>query len=74
MATTTKMKMVMKGGKKVPAFAADGVGKMKKGGAAGMHKMPDGSMMKDSDMADKMGRAVKRKTADVKGRAMKKGK
>jgi hypothetical protein len=71
---TTKLKMVMKGGKKVPAFAADGVGKMKKGGAAGMHKMPDGSMMKDSDMADKMGRAVKRKTADVKGRAMKKGK
>jgi hypothetical protein len=74
MATTTKMKMVMKGGKKVPAFAADGMGKMKKGGAAGMHKMPDGSMMKNSDMADKMGRAVKRKTADVKGRAMKKGK
>ena len=71
---TTKLKMVMKGGKKVPAFAADGMGKMKKGGAAGMHKMPDGSMMKDSDMADKMGRAVKRKTADVKGRAMKKGK
>lgn len=29
-----KLKMVMKGGKKVPAFAADGVGKMKKGGAA----------------------------------------
>ena len=28
----TKMKMVMKNGKKVPAFAADGVGKMKKGG------------------------------------------
>jgi hypothetical protein len=74
MATTTKMKMVMKDGKKVPAFAADKIGKMKKGGAAGMHKMPDGSMMKDSDMADKMGRAVKRKTADVKGRAMKKGK
>lgn len=68
-----KLKMVMKGGKKVPAFAADGVGKMKKGGVAGMHKMPDGTMMKNSDMA-KMGRAVKRKTADVKGRAMKKGK
>jgi hypothetical protein len=47
--------------------------KMAKGGMAGMHKMPDGTMMKDSDMADKMGRAVKRKTADVKGRAMKKG-
>lgn len=52
-----KMPMVKKDGKKVPAFAADGVGKMKKGG-----------------MADKMGRAVMRKTADVKGRAMKKGK
>jgi hypothetical protein len=71
---TSKMTMVKKGGKSVPSFAADGVGKMKKGGAAGMHKMPDGTMMKNSDMADKMGRAVKRKTADVKGRAMKKGK
>ena len=68
-----KMKMVKKGGKMVPSFAADGVGKMKKGGMAGMHKMPNGKMMKNSDMADKMGRAVKRKTADVKGRAMKKG-
>lgn len=111
---TSKLKMVKKGGKSVPAFAADGVGKMKnggspkkmqmggpaggmpmqggmppargpmpqgmmppamkKGGAVGMHKMPGGKMMKDSDMGDKMGRAVKRKTADVKGRAMKKGK
>jgi len=67
------MKMVKKDGKMVPSFAADGVGKMKHGGAVGMHKMPDGKMMKDSDMGDKMGRAVKRKTADVKGRAMKKG-
>ena len=67
------MEMVKKDGKMVPSFAADGVGKMKKGGAVGMHKMPDGKMMKDSDMGDKMGRAVKRKTADVKGRAMKKG-
>jgi hypothetical protein len=49
---TSKLKMVMKGGKKVPAFAADGIGKMKKGGAAGMHKMPDGKMMKDSAMGD----------------------
>jgi hypothetical protein len=71
---TSKLKMVMKNGKKVPAFAADGIGKMKKGGAAGMHKMPDGKMMKDSAVGDKMGRAVGRKTADVKGRAMKKGK
>ena len=29
----TKMKMITKGGKKVPAFAADGKGKMKMGGA-----------------------------------------
>ena len=116
---TSKMTMVKKGGKSVPAFAADGIGKMrkggspkkmqmggpagmpmqgamppargpmpqgmpqgapqgmppamKKGGSVGMHKMPNGKMMKDSDMGDKMGRAVKRKTADVKGRAMKKG-
>ena len=27
-----KIKMVVKGGKKVPAFAADGVGKMARGG------------------------------------------
>jgi hypothetical protein len=57
----TPMKMVKKDGKSVPAFAADGVGKMKKGG-----------MAKKSE-SDKMGRAVSRKTADVKGRAMKKG-
>ena len=50
-----KMKMVSKGGKKDPAFAADGVGKMKSGG-----------------MMDMEGRALKRKTADAKGRAMKK--
>jgi hypothetical protein len=55
------MKMVKKGGKSVPAFAADGVGKMKKGGMA------------KKSASDKMGRAVSRKTADVKGRAMKKG-
>jgi hypothetical protein len=53
----TKMKMVNKGGKMVPAFAADGKGKMSKGGitmkkmgAGGMHMMPDGSMMKNSMM------------------------
>ena len=44
------MPMVNKGGKMVPSFAADGVGKMKKGGVAGMHKIPDGKMMKDSAM------------------------
>jgi len=68
---TSKLKMVKKGGKSVPAFAADGVGKMKKGGMA--KKSASDKMMKDSDMSDKMGRAVSRKTADVMGRAMKKG-
>jgi hypothetical protein len=34
MAAGGKLKMVKKGGKKVPAFAADGVGKMAKGGKA----------------------------------------
>ena len=34
MAKGGKMKMVEKGGKKVPVFAADGVGKMAKGGKA----------------------------------------
>lgn len=48
-----RMRMVVKGGKKVPAFAADGIGKMKKGG-----------------MADKKGRAVKSKSKDARGRAM----
>ena len=44
------MPMVNKGGKMVPSFAADGKGKMAHGGMAGMHKMPDGKMMKDSAM------------------------
>jgi hypothetical protein len=46
----SKLKMVTKGGKKVPAFAADGIGKMKKGGAVkrGTHRMPDGTIMKNS--------------------------
>ena len=43
------LKMVEKGGKKVPFYAADGKGKMKSGGMTGYHKMPDGSMMKNSD-------------------------
>jgi hypothetical protein len=44
------MPMVEKDGKKIPAFAADGKGKMAKGGMAGMHKMPNGKMMKNSEM------------------------
>jgi hypothetical protein len=58
--------MVMKDGKEVPSFAADGKGKMAKGGAAmtkmaggGMHKMPDGKMMKDSAMKNLAKHAAK---------------
>ena len=48
----SKLKMVKsKDGKMVPSFAADGKGKMAKGGmTGGMHKMPDGKMMKNSAM------------------------
>jgi len=55
MATTTKMKMVMKDGKKVPAFAADKIGKMKKGGMADKA----GRAMK-TKTSDSMGRAMKK--------------
>lgn len=58
-----KMKMVKKGGKMVPAFAADGAGKMMGGGMAG-------AKYKKGGMADKAGRAMTRKGADAKGRAM----
>ena len=51
----SKMKMVKIGGKKVPAFAADGVGKMKKGG---MSDKAGRAMKKTS--ADAKGRAMKK--------------
>jgi hypothetical protein len=65
------MPMVMKDGKKVPSFAADGEGKMKKGGMA--KKMMGGGMTYSkggsaSSRAD--GIAVKGKT---KGKMLKKG-
>lgn len=50
-----KMEMVKKGGKKVPAFAADGVGKMKKGGMA--DKMGRAVKRKTADVK---GRAMKK--------------
>jgi hypothetical protein len=40
------MPMVMKDGKKVPAFAADGKGKMAKGGAVKAKMMAGGGAMK----------------------------
>ena len=58
------------------ARGASGRAMMAKGGEAKKDgKMPAFLMekFKKGDMADKTGRAVKRKTADVKGRAMKKG-
>lgn len=60
---TGKMKMVKKGGKKVPAFAADGVGKMMGGGMATQYKK--------GGMADMKGRAMKKTGSDARGRAMK---
>ena len=53
------LEMVEKDGKKVPAFAADGKGKMKAGGA--MHKMPDGTMMRGKKHKMAAGGAVKKK-------------
>ena len=46
-----KLKMVMKGGKKVPFFAADGKGKMAMGGR--VKKMGGGSMMKKREAMKK---------------------
>jgi hypothetical protein len=67
------MPMVKKGGKMVPEFAADGVGKMRKGGMAKLTKSEKPSKMgkvKTSPKSD--GVAMKGKT---KGKmvAMKKG-
>ena len=47
--TQGDMPMVMKNGKKVPAFAADGVGKMMKGGMA--KKKPAAKKMMAGGMA-----------------------
>ena len=52
-----KMKMTEKGGKKVPAFAADGVGKMAKGGMAKEGSAKD--MREDKAMAKKRGMSMK---------------
>ena len=49
------MPMVMKGGKKVPAFAADGTGKM---AAGGMAKKKKESTAKMDSRAEKAGRKV----------------
>ena len=53
-----KLKMVEKDGKKVPAFAADGVGKMKRGGAT--KKMMRGGMAGKPMMMKRGGMAKKK--------------
>ena len=62
------MAMVNKGGKMVPSFAADGVGKMKKGG--GVKKMAAGGLSsghKDADGVASRGRTVTQQVAMKRG-------
>ena len=59
MASGGKIKMVEKGGKKVPAFAADGVGKMAMGGA--VKKMNYGGGMKTGGTVRGAGAAIRGK-------------
>jgi len=58
------MPMVMKDGKKVPAFAADGEGKMKKGGMA-MKKMAGGGLAAGHKSADGVAHKGKTKARQV---------
>jgi hypothetical protein len=67
------MPMVMKAGKKVPAFAADGVGKMNMGGMAkkkmmggGMVKYNKGGAAKNKVMTYNMGGMVKSQVNNLK--------
>ena len=53
------MPMVMKGGTKVPAFAADGKGKMNKGGMTAARKKPATKMMAGGMAAKKKPAAKK---------------
>jgi len=57
------MPMVMKAGKKVPAFAADGVGKMNMGGMAAKKKKPAAKKMMAGGMATKKKPAAKKMMA-----------
>jgi|TARA_B110000858_G_C17708861_1_gene429567 hypothetical protein len=67
------MPMVMKNGKKVPAYAADGVGKMNMGGMAkkkmmggGMVKYNKGGAAKNKVMTYNMGGMVKSQVDNLK--------
>ena len=72
-----KMPMTMKNGKKVPTYAADGVGKMNKGGMAKKKpaaKMMAGGMAKKKPAAKMMagGMAKKKPTAKMMAGGMSK--
>ncbi len=59
------MPMVMKDGQKVPAFAADGKGKMASGGMA-MKKMASGGLAAGHKQADGVAKKGKTKAMQVK--------
>jgi len=69
--TQGDMPMVMKNGKKVPAFAADGVGKMMKGGMAkkkpAAKKMMAGGMAKKKPAAKMMAGGMAKPKAKASG-------
>tara|TARA_R100001369_G_scaffold30445_1_gene54062 strand:- start:406 stop:702 length:297 start_codon:yes stop_codon:yes gene_type:complete len=60
------MPMVEKAGKKVPAFAADGVGKMNMGGMAKKSGYMGGGMTKKKVMTYNIGGMVKSQTNNLK--------
>ena len=72
MAAKTKMKMVIKNGKKVPAFAADGKGKKDLGKPKA--KMKNGGMTKKKKGYAKGGAMMKKKGMARGGAMMKKKK
>jgi len=70
-----KMPMVKKNGKKVPAFAADGVGKMNMGGMAKKKpaaKMMAGGMAKKKPAAKMMAGGMSKKSGYMYGGMAKK--
>tara|TARA_R100001377_G_scaffold48437_1_gene27952 strand:+ start:47 stop:286 length:240 start_codon:yes stop_codon:yes gene_type:complete len=70
-----KMPMTMKNGKKVPSYAADGVGKMNKGGVAKKKpaaKMMAGGMAKKKPAAKMMGGGMSKSSGYMYGGMAKK--
>jgi len=70
-----KMPMTMKNGKKVPTYAADGVGKMNKGGMAKKKpaaKMMAGGMAKKTPAAKMMGGGMSKSSGYMYGGMAKK--